>query len=203
MRVISAVRHGEENERQFYEALIRLIEDQPAELIDGNPYRARLERVHAAIASGRPLVVSLPSAILAFIAQQTIAARTTEPKTIDLLAKDLADESTQARNQVVESIRMFNAQATSPYTLPGDQIERLYYMTSGVMTVGAEHFSAWKDALEKLRQDVVERGSAWLDTVAFIDALLVVLQGRPTDLPLENPYRPYLHLTAQQVKQMA
>lgn len=49
MRVISAVRHGEENERQFYEALIRLIEDQPAELIDGNPYRAHLERVHAAI----------------------------------------------------------------------------------------------------------------------------------------------------------
>lgn len=74
-----------------------------------------------------------------------------------MLAKDLADESTQARNQVVESIRMFNGQSTSPYTLPGDQIERLYYMTSGVMTVGAEHFSAWKDALEKLRQDVVER----------------------------------------------
>jgi tetratricopeptide (TPR) repeat protein len=105
--------------------------------------------------------------------------------------------------QVLEAVSMFNGRPASPHALTGDELERIYMMTSGVMTIGAEYFSQWKESVEALRRDLGERGPGWEDATAFTDALLIVLQGRPTDLPVENPYRPYLHLIQQQIKVMS
>ena len=33
-----------------------------------------------------------------------------------------------------------------------------------------------------------------------LDATLIVLEGRPADLPLENPYRPFLELAQMQLR---
>jgi hypothetical protein len=105
--------------------------------------------------------------------------------------------------QVLEAVSMFHGRPASPHALTGEQLGRIYIMTSGVMTIGAEHFSQWKESVEALRRDLGERVSGCEDATAFAEALLVVLQGRPTDLPIENPYRPYLHLIQQQIKVMS
>lgn len=104
--------------------------------------------------------------------------------------------------QVVESIRLFHGQSAVPQSLTGDQILQLYTMTAGAMTIGKEHFSNWKETLEELRDNLVQQDLEGQYAVAFINALLIVMEGRPADLPLENPYRPYLHLTQLQIRQM-
>lgn len=102
--------------------------------------------------------------------------------------------------QVLESIRIFAGLSSSPYTLLGEQIQRLWVMTAGVMSVGSEYFTMWKDEVEQLRQNLLQHGMEWSDALAFVDALLIILEGRPVDLPLDNPYRPYLHATQEQIK---
>lgn len=104
--------------------------------------------------------------------------------------------------QVVEAVDIFHGRSASPTALPGEQLESIYYMTSGVMTIAKERFSEWKEMVEGLRQSLREQGPGGREAAAFTDALLVVLQGRPTDLPVENPYRPYLHIIQQQIKQL-
>jgi tetratricopeptide (TPR) repeat protein len=105
--------------------------------------------------------------------------------------------------QVIEAVDIFHGRSTSPHALPGEQLENIYAMTAGVVTIAVERLPEWKESVEELRQSLKGQGHGRQEAVAFTDALLIVLQGRPTDLPVENPYRPYLHLIQQQIKQMA
>jgi hypothetical protein len=104
--------------------------------------------------------------------------------------------------QARESIDIFFGRSNSHQTLSGEQIQHLYFMTPGVMTIGKEHFSTYKAFLENLSQDLASQGAGWEDAKAFIDALLIVLADRPANLAIENPYRPYLYLIQVQIKSM-
>jgi tetratricopeptide (TPR) repeat protein len=104
--------------------------------------------------------------------------------------------------QVIESIRVFHGLMPSPYVLSGEQITRFYLMTPGTMTIAKEYFAQWKEELEQMRQDFRKNAVEWKNVIAFIDALLIILEDRPADLPLGNPYRPYLQLIQMQIKQM-
>jgi hypothetical protein len=74
-------------------------------------------------------------------------------------------------------------------------------MTGGVMTVAPEHHQAWTDQVaaqrEKLLDDRSRAGAG-----SFLDALLVVLDGRSVDLPVWNPYRAFLLLIQRQIRAM-
>jgi hypothetical protein len=104
--------------------------------------------------------------------------------------------------QVIESIHIFSGRSVSSYVLSGQQILHLSMMTAGVMTIAQDHYDTWKESLEQLHQDLLQKATEWQDALAFIDALFIVLENRPVDLPLKNPYRPYLHFTQLQMKQM-
>ena len=87
-----------------------------------------------------------------------------------------------------------------PNQLPPEEIERLHIVTAGALTIGKEHAGAHQQYLESLRDSLATRPGDWHAAREYVNALLVFLSGRPVDLPIRNPYRPYLQMSQQQVK---
>ncbi|NUU19619.1 hypothetical protein HP550_20440 [Cellulomonas humilata] len=59
-----------------------------------------------------------------------------------------------------------------------------------------ERLPEWRDTVVGLRSDASRHGYD-AQAVAFLDALLIVLDGWPADLPLDNLYRPFLGIAVQ------
>lgn len=104
--------------------------------------------------------------------------------------------------QIIESIHLFHGLSDSPNNLTADQIRQLYFVIPGLLTFAPEDFDSWKASLEEFRESLVEQSAVWEKVIAFIDAILIVMERRPADLPLTNPYRPYLLLIQYQIRQL-
>jgi tetratricopeptide (TPR) repeat protein len=98
----------------------------------------------------------------------------------------------------LESIAIFYSVSADRDQLTPDEIRRVSIVTPGVLTIGREQYAEFKESLLIMR----ERFSRSSDVHAFIEALLITLSERPAELPVENPYRPYLTLIHAQLKRL-
>ena len=81
------------------------------------------------------------------------------------------------------------AEQSTPSTLPQDTINTLAGNTVAVKTDENEQLGEWCTALQGLRDSSATRGDDGLSEVAFVDALLAVLNDQPVALPDGNPYQ--------------
>ena len=100
---------------------------------------------------------------------------------------------------VLESVALFHSPPT-PGRLPAEWIARICIVTPGVLTIGRQHFAAFRQEMLELRAQMAQLGPAGADAEALLAAILIVLEGRPADLPLDNSYRPYLELAQMQLR---
>ncbi|MFC7617642.1 tetratricopeptide repeat protein [Actinokineospora soli] len=92
----AAARRGERHEQVFVGALETLLRHGDEVMLpDDNPYRRSYADAVAAVAAGRTVFAPPAPAELAFLADRVLVARTSEPKTFDVVVADLtrlADE---------------------------------------------------------------------------------------------------------------
>jgi hypothetical protein len=94
-----AAHHGETEEEAFLSALIDLAGGRHTDLPAHNSYTATLYRIRRAIERREDLFPPLPEYQLAFYTQRIITARTSEPKTIDLVLRELGEMRTESAGQ--------------------------------------------------------------------------------------------------------
>jgi hypothetical protein len=97
------------------------------------------------------------------------------------------------------SIALFHA-SPAPDRLSPEWLSRTCILTPGVLTIFAEHFDRFRDEMLDMRDQMARMGPAGADAEAMFAAILIVLEGRPADLPLANPYRAYLQLAQLQLQ---
>jgi hypothetical protein len=100
---------------------------------------------------------------------------------------------------VEKAVAAFHAATPEPGHFPGETIADLYLITGSVIAAAPENRQEWRDMVAQLRSEAADRGLA-AEAVDFLDALLIVMDGRPADLPPHNRYRPYLTMTLQLVR---
>ena len=69
------------------------------------------------------------------------------------------------------------------------------------MTVAQPQRDEWRGALQGARSQLVNIGDAVQTTIAFIDALLAVLDGQSPTLPSDNPYHEALQQVVDAIQQ--
>ena len=112
----------------------------------------------------------------------------------NIACKRLADLLERAeRHDEAQALRaQLPAEQSSQSTLPQDTINTLTGNTVAVKTDENEQLGEWRTALQSFRDSSATRGDDWLPEVAFVDALLAVLNDQPATLPDDNPYQPAL-----------
>jgi tetratricopeptide (TPR) repeat protein len=103
-------------------------------------------------------------------------------------------------DHVINSISMFHGQLTWPGCLTTDQVMHFCVLTSGALTIEQGIFEPLRDDLTAFRHAHARDYADDHETLAFLDALLITLDGRTADLPLGNRYRPFLRLTQNQTR---
>ena len=52
----------------------------------------------------------------------------------------------------------------------------------------------------EIREQVASEGADWAQEVAFVDALLAILDDRPVDIPSDNPYADVIRQVQQAIE---
>jgi tetratricopeptide (TPR) repeat protein len=94
--------------------------------------------------------------------------------------------------QVAAAIDLFHGVLTWPGSLDGERISYLSMRTYDALAPGSDGLAEWRTTLTEIRGAHARRYPDDTETQAFFDALLVVADGRPADLPLDNRYWAYL-----------
>ncbi|NUQ07183.1 MAG: hypothetical protein HUU31_25100 [Anaerolineae bacterium] len=76
----------------------------------------------------------------------------------------------------------------APSTLPREVVETFASNTVAVCTGVPEKRDEWREALTGIRADFAKRGADWAAEVAFVEALIAIVNGGAPVLPAENPY---------------
>jgi hypothetical protein len=105
-------------------------------------------------------------------------------------------------DSVQRAITAFYADPVEPGQFPGQVIADLSTVTGVVMSIASQNRDEWHGTVRRFRSDATERHLA-AEAVGFLDALLIVMDGRPADLSLENRYRPFLQLTLRIIRSAA
>ncbi|WP_367324268.1 hypothetical protein [Streptomyces sp. HUAS ZL42] len=91
--------------------------------------------------------------------------------------------------RTVESVGLFRGDLTWPGSLTADEILGFALGVYGACTLTPETIADQRTLLGEAR-DTHRVDDP--ETRAFLDALLILLDGRPSDLPEDNRYRPFL-----------
>nr|MBA3871240.1 tetratricopeptide repeat protein [Anaerolineae bacterium] len=101
---------------------------------------------------------------------------------------------------VVEIIAANKPQPSAPNTLPVETVRAFGGNTIAVMTTATDKLSEWQDRLQGVQTDFVGRELDWVQEVAFVNALLSVLDGQSPVLPTDNPYHQVIEQVLAQIK---
>ncbi|MBX3082405.1 MAG: tetratricopeptide repeat protein [Anaerolineae bacterium] len=99
------------------------------------------------------------------------------------------------RRMLEQLKRQRDGSTSAAQTLPDDTINTLSGNTIAVKTSASDKLTEWRAALQSIRADFAQNGDDWQIEVAFVDALLAILDDQPVTLPASNPY----HAAVQQV----
>lgn len=78
--------------------------------------------------------------------------------------------------------------ASSQSTLPQETINTLAGNTVAVKTNVPDMRDEWYSALQGAQADWASKGDDWAIEVAFVEALLAIMDDAPASLPPDNPY---------------
>jgi hypothetical protein len=86
--------------------------------------------------------------------------------------------------------------------MPLEHIEIMVLIggTTTAKTFGPEKFEEWHKRLETIRADITEMGPESENELAFVEALLAVMDDQPATLPADNPYRPHFEQLSQMLE---
>ncbi len=73
-------------------------------------------------------------------------------------------------------------------TLPPNTVNQLCLNTVTFKTQATDDLDQWRTQAKKIRDDWVGRGDDWTQEVAFMDALLAILDDTEPTIPDDNPY---------------
>lgn len=111
----------------------------------------------------------------------------------------------QAPDEVIEMLIAQLAQggenAPAPgglSTLPAETVDTLAGNTVAVKTQVPDKLDEWRQNLQGIRTDFAGRN--WANEIAFVDALLAVLDDQPAALPDNNPYAPVVRLVVEAIR---
>lgn len=94
--------------------------------------------------------------------------------------------------RVAQSIDLFHGKLTWPGSLRREQIMKLCGSTVVFLTTQQDNRDAWQQELNQFASKHADQYPSDAETRAFLNALAVMLEHRPVDLPPDNRYRAYL-----------
>jgi tetratricopeptide (TPR) repeat protein len=104
--------------------------------------------------------------------------------------------------EITAQLSGISASQATQNTLPADTVQTLAGNTIAVMTEAPEERDKWRENLQGIRNDFDANGDEWIIEVAFVGALLAILDGDKPTLPEDNPYKPYLLQLLERISNM-
>jgi len=200
-----AQKQNDNNEAEFFLALIAVVDGETPSLPVGNPYQSDLRQIMEGIENYDPdAPVPTPDtsdddkdgglseeAIKALLAiyersgeaglRETLQQQGIDNEVIDALVMMIKSAEAEAMGQT-------GGQSNADATLPPDTINTLASNTFAVKTSMPDKLGEWRGQIMTVRYEWVDKGADWANEVAFADALIAILDGQPPRIPADNPY---------------